>query len=109
MHDLNWRVLHRTVGNGISFDFDEPIGVDETSHLHERRGRTDIPEELTVDFRHLLPIVDPSQENACSNHVRDVSSQPPKGVGDDLEASPCLRCYISRPHSEAVRREWSRP
>ena len=90
------------IDHRVSFDLEQPIGVDEARHLHDRVDGTDVPEELAVHRCHRLPIVDARKQNSGSHDVVKRGTSALEGGGDDLEASPGLRGRISQPHRTTV-------
>src|SRR3989442_9357944 len=55
--------------DGVGFDCDEGLGVDEAAHFDQSCGRTDSVEELRVRPAHLLPILDVRKEDARPHDI----------------------------------------
>ena len=61
---------HRSVFyDGICFDFDQPVWVNEAYDLHDRVCRADAAEELAMYGGDLLPILDAREQDPGADYV----------------------------------------
>src|SRR4029077_14275774 len=71
-----WSATAVAIHNGIRFDLNQPIRVDEAHDLHDRVRGADAAKELAVDCRDAFPILYTGQQNSCSGHVRKFAAEP---------------------------------
>ena len=87
----------------ISFDLNEPIGIDEANYLDKCAGRADVTEELPVDLSDLMPVIDSGEVDPGANDVRQRGPRFFKGSPDDFDASAGLLSRVARGGGHAVR------
>src|SRR3990170_6813530 len=58
----------------ISFNFYQPVLLDQSFALHERASRADIVENFSVGASHLLPVCNIGQENSCADDIEHLSA-----------------------------------
>ncbi len=68
------RVLGRTSSRGfiehhISLNLQKSVRIDEARYLHDRVGRTDVTEELTVHRRDGLPVLNSGEQDTGADDV----------------------------------------
>ena len=103
------RLLDRILRNdGISLDLDQPPRIDQAAHLHNGARRPDLSEELPVDDRDGLPILNTRKEHTSPEHVGKVCACLLKCFPDDLETPPRLHSWITRANRSSVWRDRGR-
>ena len=90
----------------VSFEFDQPIRISKTRHLHNCVRRPNLAKELAMNCSDCFPILDAHQKSARANHVSERCAGLLQGTSDYLEASPRLRPGISHAQSAAIWTEW---
>src|SRR2546423_1424186 len=92
---------------GISFELDEPIGINKSRDLHNRVRWSNLAKELAMDFCDRLPILDAHQKGAGANHVPQRGVSLLQGASNYFEAPPGLRSGVSDAHGTPVWAKWS--
>ena len=72
--------------DGVRFKLDEPLGVDETRHLHDGAGWPHPPKHLPVYRCHRWPVLDPCEQDPRSHDVRERGARLVQGGTDDFQA-----------------------
>lgn len=49
---IGWSIFY----DRVSFNFNQPIWINESDHLHDGVGRTDVGKKFAVHQRHLFPV-----------------------------------------------------
>src|SRR5437588_12842709 len=80
------RIPQSFFDDGVGLDLAEPVGVYEADDLRDRARGPRAAEELSVDARHRLPVLDAREQDARANHVREARAQAFECARDDLEA-----------------------
>jgi len=97
------------VNDSIRLKFDKPLRVNEPGYLHDRVSGLNVAEELSVNARHRLPIVDARQEGARAIDMSQSCPQFLKRRADDFETATGLGCGIPDADSLTVRAQRRRP
>ena len=97
------------VHDGVRFELDQPVGINEARDLHDCVGWPNIAEELAVYCRDGLPVIDSSEERSCPHDMAQGRSSFLESRGDNLEASASLSRWIPFPYGLTIRAQGSRP
>lgn len=85
------------VDDGIRFELDQPVRINETRDLHDRVGGANIAKELTVYCGDSLPVLDASQQSSGADHMPQGRSGLIERGGDDLQTTSSLNGWIPLP------------
>ncbi len=86
----------------ICLDFQEPVGVDEATDLHNGTHRTDRAEHFTMNARNDGPVIDTREENPGPDHICQRPACLFEGIANDLETTTSLSRRISDARRLAV-------
>ena len=103
--DSSKRLLGRApiiVDHGVSFDLQQPVGVNESRYLHDRVDGTNVSKELAVHRRHRLPVVNAGEQDPGPHDVAKRGPSAFKSGGDDFEAAPGLRSRVPPPDGATI-------
>src|SRR5919198_475848 len=90
------RIPQSAFDDGVGLDLDEPVRFDEADDLHDGVRGPHVGEELPVDARHGLPVLDAREQDARAHDVTEPRAQAFEGARDDLEAAARLRPGVAR-------------
>jgi len=86
----------------IRFDFQEPVGVDEATDLHNGTHRTDGAKHVPMNLRNEGPVVDAREENPGPDHICQGSAGLLEGIANDLETTTSLSRWVSDARRVAI-------
>src|SRR5207244_1989521 len=81
--------------DGLRLDLHQDPRVDEI-HLHDRGGRAEVAEDVTVHHRHAVDVLDVADVDARHDHVAQRRSEVLERAFDDLERSAHLVDHVIR-------------
>ena len=61
----------RLAKESVNFNFDEMVGINELTHFHQRRDRTNIAKVLAVDAANRFPLRNVGDKHARAHDIRE--------------------------------------